>query len=194
MGRTKEFKESDALTKAMHVFWKNGYENSSLKGLLDEMGILNGSFYHTYRSKKNLFLAALQFYEDDFEKRRTELFVGGFGFKKCLRLLFTHILNRQNEAVCPRGCFLFNSVTSESIKDPDIYKLVRRGIAEFESFLEVEIRKAVRNGEVAEEIDPQLTAAILIAYLQGMMNLSVLDYDDEKFRKQTEHFLASLGI
>ncbi len=194
MGRTKEFREGAALTKAMHVFWEKGYDNSSLKELLDEMGILNGSFYHAYRSKKNLFLAALKFYEDDFAKKRCELFNSDLEFKIRVRYLFTHVFNRQNDAVCPRGCFLFNSVSSESIKDLDIYKLVQHAIEEFEGFLEVEIRKAVQKGEVAAEVDPKITAALLIAYMQGMMNLSVLNYDDVKFRKQTEYFLTSLGI
>jgi TetR/AcrR family transcriptional repressor of nem operon len=46
----------------MEVFWKQGYENTSMNDLLDAMGIQRGSFYNTFGSKKETYLRALDRY------------------------------------------------------------------------------------------------------------------------------------
>lgn len=194
MGRAKEFKEEEVLAKAMYLFWEKGFENVSLKELLDEMGILNGSFYHLYGNKKNLFIAAMKYYDADFVKKRSALFNMDSDFRSKVRIMFNHLLDRQQTALCPRGCFLFNSVAADTLSELDLYKLIRKSVDSFEAFLEDEIRKAVEKKELDHSVDPSTTAALLVTYIQGLMKLSILDYDDKKFRVQTEYFLKSLGI
>jgi TetR/AcrR family transcriptional repressor of nem operon len=65
--RTKEFRPEEALDAAMHLFWLKGYGATSMRDLLDGMGIGRGSFYDTFGDKHALFLAAL----DRFEEART---------------------------------------------------------------------------------------------------------------------------
>src|SRR4029453_10644992 len=45
--RTKEFEPGEALDAAMQLFWCKGYAATSLRDLLDGMGIGYGSFYNT---------------------------------------------------------------------------------------------------------------------------------------------------
>ena len=54
MARRKEFDPDQALAKAMAVFWRLGYENTSLELLLREMGIAKQSLYDTYGDKRGL--------------------------------------------------------------------------------------------------------------------------------------------
>ena len=51
MARSKEFDEEHALASAMGLFWRQGYENTSLEDLMKEMGIARQSLYDTFGDK-----------------------------------------------------------------------------------------------------------------------------------------------
>lgn len=59
----KQFDVDDALTKAMHAFWARGYEATSIRDLVDRMGINRGSIYATFGDKRSLFIQALRHYD-----------------------------------------------------------------------------------------------------------------------------------
>lgn len=63
MGRPREFDEEAATAAAMELFWERGYDGVGLTELLDAMGIVRGSLYKAYGSKRELFLRALALYE-----------------------------------------------------------------------------------------------------------------------------------
>lgn len=67
MARKKQYIESEVIEKAMLLFWKNGYENTSMQMLEDKMGINKFSIYSSFDSKHGLFLKTLEAY-----KKRTK--------------------------------------------------------------------------------------------------------------------------
>ena len=62
VGRPKTFDRDEALTKAIGVFWKQGYEGASMKLLTDEMGINSPSLYAEFGDKHGLYLEAINSY------------------------------------------------------------------------------------------------------------------------------------
>ena len=72
MARALEFDYDKAIDKATRVFWKKGYSGTSLRDLLKAMGIGEGSFYNTLKSKKQLYLECLKRYNDTVGRRRGE--------------------------------------------------------------------------------------------------------------------------
>ena len=56
MGRNKEFEEEAVLQKAMELFWKQGYEKTSMSDLVEHMGIHRKSLYDTFGDKHSLYL------------------------------------------------------------------------------------------------------------------------------------------
>lgn len=59
MGRRLEFEPSEAVQKAMIVFWQKGFERASVTDLEAGTGVGRKSLYRAFRDKEDLFLAAL---------------------------------------------------------------------------------------------------------------------------------------
>ena len=62
MARSKEFDVDEVLLKAMHLFWDQGYENTSMQDLVKGMGIHKRSLYDTFGDKHTLFMKVLDRY------------------------------------------------------------------------------------------------------------------------------------
>src|SRR5437867_1876189 len=61
-GRPREFDAEQALDAALLLFWRHGYEGTSLAALTDAMGINTPSLYAAFGSKEMLFRRALDRY------------------------------------------------------------------------------------------------------------------------------------
>src|ERR1700733_4425852 len=61
-GRPREFNVDKALDKALKVFWRKGYEGTSLPDLTRAMGINRPSLYAAFGNKEALFRKAIDRY------------------------------------------------------------------------------------------------------------------------------------
>ena len=61
-GRPREFDLDQALDRALQVFWKKGYEGTSLPDLTEAMGINRPSLYAAFGNKEALFRKAMDRY------------------------------------------------------------------------------------------------------------------------------------
>ena len=62
-GRPREFDTEQALDRATELFWRKGYEGTSLSDLTDGLGITRPSLYAAFGNKEKLFRLALDRYE-----------------------------------------------------------------------------------------------------------------------------------
>ena len=60
MARPKEFNPETALDKAIELFWRKGYEATSIEDLVASMDINRGSLYETFGDKQKLYASVLQ--------------------------------------------------------------------------------------------------------------------------------------
>ncbi|MFD1292903.1 TetR/AcrR family transcriptional regulator [Lutibacter holmesii] len=70
MARKKQYNEAEVIEKAMYLFWRNGYENTSVRMLEKEMGINQFSIYASFGNKHGVFVASLK----EYRKRNAVIF------------------------------------------------------------------------------------------------------------------------
>ncbi|MCB8839457.1 TetR/AcrR family transcriptional regulator [Aurantimonas sp. VKM B-3413] len=63
-GRPREFDVDEALDKAIDLFWRQGYEGTSLADLVSAMGITKPSLYAAFGNKEELFKKAVDRYAE----------------------------------------------------------------------------------------------------------------------------------
>src|SRR5215469_4315288 len=124
MARQKEFDPERALAKAMSLFWRMGYENSSLEALMKEMGIARQSLYDTFGDKRALYLKAMAHYRDQtnsqMQKMLNEIPSVRDGFASLLYGLAAET-REQHE----RGCLLLSANLQRDPKDAVIRDFLR---------------------------------------------------------------------
>src|SRR5438094_9797375 len=64
MGRPRAFDVNKALERALRMFWRKGFEGTSLSDLTKAMGINRPSLYAAFGNKEALFRKALDRYDD----------------------------------------------------------------------------------------------------------------------------------
>ena len=108
MARYKEFDQDKALNKAMTLFWQKGYASTSIQDLVDHMGIGRRSLYDTFKSKHDLFLAALDRYRD---------------------IAYESTSRSGERLVSPKAAIqeIFDGIVAEAMADKKVKRVVLRG-------------------------------------------------------------------
>ena len=194
MARALEFDYDKAIDKATRVFWKNGYSGTSLRDLLKAIGIGEGSFYNTLKSKKQLYLECLKHYNDTVGSRRAEALFSPSSAKEGVRGLFRTVLDDLDDPRNPRDCLLARSVSSDVLADRDLRKFVQTDIAALVGALSNRLRSAKDTGELPPQFEAEVIAQIIATYLQGLYRTALLSYDRSQLERQIDQFLTSLDL
>ena len=105
MSRMIDFDIDEVIENAMDVFWCKGYENTSMKDLMDATGLLKGSIYNTFGSKEKLFLKCLQKYGERSHSR----FYNGTEPVEYLKNFFKRLVSEGSKKNFVKGCLIMNS-------------------------------------------------------------------------------------
>jgi len=194
MARALEFDYDKAIAKATRIFWKKGYSETSLRDLLKTMGIGEGSFYNTLKSKKQLYLECLKYYNDTVGRRRATALFSPSSAKEGVRALFKTVLDDLDDPKTPRVCLIARSVSSEVLAETDLKKFVQADMAVFAGGLVERLSSAKKAGEFPVTFDPDVVAQVIGTYLQGLYRTALLCFDREQLERQVDMFLTSLGL
>lgn len=194
MARALEFDYDKAIDKATRIFWKKGYSETSLRDLLKGMGIGEGSFYNTLKSKKQLYLECLKHYNDTVGRRRATALFSPASAKEGVRGLFKTVLDDLDDPRTPRVCLMARSVSSDVLAESDLRKFVQADMAAFVGAFSERLKSAKAAGEMPPEFEPEVVAQIISTYFQGLSRTALLCYDRPQLERQVDLFLTSLGL
>ncbi len=170
-GRPLSFDREAALHQAMLLFWRHGYEATSLSDLTAAMGVTAPSIYTAFGDKKRLFLEAVDRYlsgpvtSDSIIEAAGTAQEAAWGLLRAAASGFTG-------SDTPPGCLLASSAISCSAAAADVQgglAAIRRGI---EARLHGKIVQAMEVGELAADADADALAGHIMAVIQGMSTLA----------------------
>lgn len=163
----KQFDRAVALKRAQRIFWKSGYQHSSLSALLRGMGIQKGSFYATFKSKHRILVEALQLYIGE----RFASFQSLSADRPPLDALRRHLDEVVSESTGPEwymGCFLVNCATELAPRDRTIRAIVEQTLEAHARFYETLLQQAKTRRELPETFDAGTHATALLGLVLGM--------------------------
>ena len=110
MARTKQYKDEDVIQKAMSIFWRNGYEATSVRMLEKEMGINQFSIYSSFGSKNGVFLESIKVYKAHLNNIRHKLRDSNNGVQG-IKAFFYDFLDFTKENDINKGCLVCNTLS-----------------------------------------------------------------------------------
>jgi AcrR family transcriptional regulator len=170
-GRPREFDVDKALDRALHVFWREGYEGASLPELTKAMGINRPSLYAAFGNKEALFRKALDRYAEGPAAYVREALNEPTARAVAERLLggtIDLVTDRRN----PRGCLLVQAAlacgeAAESVRR----ELCARRMAS-EAAIRQRFERARAEGDLPADTDPADLARYVVTVIQGIAVLA----------------------
>lgn len=189
MGRSKEFEENVVLQKAMELFWKQGYEKTSLNDLVEHMGIHRRSLYDTFGDKHTLFLRVIDFYGDLIKSRLTNSVLQAQSEKNAIECVFDFVISGTGNSC---GCLFVNTATEVAPRDEAVKEKTEKAFEQEEDFLRELICKGQETGAFSSFYDAQTLAESLHNTLIGLRVLARTNVDKDKLHRIAAVSLAML--
>lgn len=166
-GRPREFDVDEALDKALHVFWRRGYEGTSLSDLTEAMGISRPSLYAAFGNKEELFRRAMDRYSTG-PAAYTREALSEPTARRVVERLLRATADCLTDPCNPPGCLGVQGALScgeaaQSVKE----ELCARRAAS-EAALKERLERAKTEGDLPDGAEPADLARYIATVMQGM--------------------------
>ncbi len=190
MARTKEFDPGAVLDRALELFWRRGYEATTMADLVEGLGIARASIYGTFGSKHELYLAALRRYGEARDRRLLELLSQPGPALPGVRAVVALLAEESAADELRRGCFITNTAVELAPHDAAAARRVEASWDSMEAGLTSALLRARAQGELPAHRDPRLLARMLLVLFQGMRVVGKAGGDPERGRDAAAQALA----
>jgi TetR/AcrR family transcriptional regulator, transcriptional repressor for nem operon len=173
------------LRTAHELIWYQSYGSVGVDQICEQSGVKKGSFYHFFKSKSELTVAAYEYHWEQLRASLDRVFSVQKTPLERLDAYFSHVYQNQKERFERVGRLLgcpFVSIGCElSTQDETIRKMAQQISERKCRYLEATLRDGINRGEIPVT-DPQLLARELHSYIVGLVqeakianDLQVLD-------------------
>jgi AcrR family transcriptional regulator len=167
-GRPREFDQEKALDRALELFWRQGYEGTSIADLTAAMGITPPSLYAAFGSKEQLYYEVLQRYRASVGRcLATALEAEPTAYSAVERFLYesARIFGAREN---PSGCLISSGILSCAPENKKVAETVASMRAEAIQAIRRRLQAAVKSGELPRPTDLTQLARFYGAVVQGM--------------------------
>ncbi|MBT2401009.1 TetR/AcrR family transcriptional regulator [Streptomyces sp. ISL-100] len=193
MARTKEFDPDAALQAALELFWRCGYEATTMADLVEHLGIGRASIYATFGSKHELYLKALDRYADSRNPQLLgELSQPGPALPAVRAVMRRFAAEAASDAERLTGCFVTNTAAELAPHDDSAARRVAVSWENIETLLHSALVRAQAQGELPEDRDPRALARMLLVLMQGLRVVGKASSDPARVRDAAEQALTLL--
>ena len=187
MPKSITFDREKVVEDVMELFWKKGYNGTSMQDLVDVTGLNRSSFYNSFGDKFSLFEEALKQYQ----KRQNEMLQESFAEAKSPKQAIVSLFKGISDDIRSgnqKGCML-TSCASEMSHDPKIKDFLVANLDRVTDTFSTLIRQAQEKGEISHSKDSHTLALYLFSSLQGLRVTSMIESNLEAV---TDEILANL--
>lgn len=163
MGRARSFDNQDILERATRLFWRNGYNGTSMRELVEATGLAKASLYNAFGNKEEIFRSVLDYYIEQKQTRTLAPLNKEIPAREALITYFDNLVRMTMENHQTPGCLLINTATEQGIHDQSMRALVDRGMSRTEARLAQTVERGIKDGSIAKNIVPEDAGFCLVS-------------------------------
>ncbi|GAB4358585.1 MAG: TetR/AcrR family transcriptional regulator [Kiloniellaceae bacterium] len=168
MARPREFDREAVVAQALALFWRQGYQATSVQDLVEATGVNRGSLYDTFGDKHGLFLAAVEHYRATVSARRLARLEEPGPLRDRIAAFYQGIIDFALGEGRLLGCLMTNSTVELAPHDRDTRLAVAANMGAMEAAFRRVLTRAKKNGELAADKSPGDLARFFTATANGL--------------------------
>ncbi|WP_299110942.1 TetR/AcrR family transcriptional regulator [uncultured Winogradskyella sp.] len=172
MPRVKLFDEHEVLTKAMHLFWKQGYSATSVQDLVTCLGINRASLYDTFGGKDQLFKKSFELYRKTNLEGVIKFFENRPNVKVGFSELFDNAIKEDILDKDNKGCFVVNTITELLPNDDSLLIILEKNKQDFEKVFYEYLKKGKESGQLKTTHNLKSIATLFYTLYNGIRVVS----------------------
>jgi AcrR family transcriptional regulator len=171
MGRARAFDADEALDRAMTVFWRKGYEGTSLSDLTEAMGINRPSLYAAYGNKEDLFRKVLERYGEGPSSYEREALARPAA-REVAEGLLRGAADVQTDPHTPAGCLATLGTTYCAEDSSPVGKILIASRLAGHAAIRERFERARAEGDLPADADPKVLTQYIGTVVCGMAVLA----------------------
>ncbi|TMD98999.1 MAG: TetR/AcrR family transcriptional regulator [Chloroflexi bacterium] len=194
MPRKRTVPRDDVLQRATGLFWRRGYEATSVQDLVDATGANRAGLYGDFTDKRGLFLSALDRYADSFVGWAFGRVEAEGATVDAIRDYFETLIDLNVRRGLPsEGCLMANSMTEVAPRDEEVRARVRAHVDRQRRGFRQALVNSRAAGRLAPYVDVDAAAHLLAVATQGFAAYSRICTDATELRGFVDSLLAPLS-
>ena len=192
MPRPRQFEREDVVQKALEIFWRQGYQATSVQDLVAATGLNRGSLYDTFGDKHGLFLEVVEYYRSHVTARRLAKLEEPGPAREKIATFFKEVVEFSLGEGRLLGCLMTNSAIELAPHDRDTRLAVAANMGAMEAAFRRVLTRAKRDGELAADKSPTDLARFLTATANGLRVMAKVSPDRTTLRSVVRIALEAL--
>ncbi|MCB8822928.1 TetR/AcrR family transcriptional regulator [Microvirga rosea] len=162
------FDRTEALEKAMEVFWQQGFEGSSMTDLTTAMGISSPSLYAAFRSKEALYLEAVRHFSETSAAGIFRALMEAPTLREGLAGMLNASIGCSTQPGRPQGCMIALGATHCAPENERIRQELKEMRRTLQDTLRLKFETAISDGLLPPDVDAASLAAYYATVVHGL--------------------------
>lgn len=167
-GRPREFDREQALLQARDLFWRQGFEGTSMSDLVAELGIASARIYKAFGSKELLFREAIAHYEAHEGGFAERAFEEQASVREAIKQMLLNAVALYSHGELPQGCMVVSSATSVSEDNQGVMRWLMEHRQQRTQGIIDRLQAAILAGELPANTDAESLGDYFAAFLHGL--------------------------
>jgi len=166
-GRPRTFDREEALKKAMMVFWKKGFEGTTMADLIAAIGMKAPSVYAAFGNKDALFREAVELYKNKVEQGPLKVLNKTRSIVKALE----NSLNENVEMFSgpeASSCLIMAGAINTAPEHQEHVQHLKNLRSLYKEALKDRFKQAIEDGQLIEGAQPDALAEFYFGFIHGL--------------------------